>query len=464
MQTDDLTIDIDEQLLKSRRPWYFLAAALLLLSLLLRQPLIFLAAAFMLIVASVPELWYRQALRHLLVKQQVNQRNLFFGEEVILSTRIENQKILPLPWLQVENKITPPLVAGSKQGRTAQIQKIDQDTLVSTWLLWSLQRVTRKQRLLCRARGLHVFGPIRLSSSDPFGWLETEVTIPAHATLLVYPLIAPLEALGFSSTHPLGEYSNQYPLLEDPLRIAGVRDYVIGDDPRRIHWKATARLGSLQSKLYEPSSLRRFLVLLDTWNYSKQHHGIDHDLQELTITIAASFALWALDEGYTVGLFANSSMLLASAELTDRQPLDLATALTTHISPPGVYVPFAADDSQYENILATLACLVADYNTPIERFIEKHDQMFAPGTTVVLVSAATSLNDPTIERLLDLRLQRAAIHLVLTGEQADAQQAERYGLPVYHPGGREKWHELTNHVRSAPNDIPGISSTPIHLD
>jgi uncharacterized protein (DUF58 family) len=397
------------------------------------------------------------------VNQQVSLRNLFFGEEVILSVRIENQKFLPLPWLQVENKITPPLVAGIKQGRTSQLQKIDQDTLVSTWLLWSLQRVTRKQRLRCQARGLHVFGPLRLSSSDPFGWLETEVTVPASATLLVYPLIAPLEAFGFSSVHPLGEYSNKRPLLEDPLRVAGVRDYVIGDDPRRIHWKATARLGTLQSKLYEPSSLRRFLVLLDTWNYSRLHNGIDHDLQELNITIAASFTLWALDEGYMVGLFTNSSKMLATEELTDRQLQNLAAAITTHISPPGVYVPFAADYSQYESILSTLACLVADYNTPIERFIEKQDQMFSPGTTVVLISAATSLNEPTIERLLDLRLQGAAIHLVLTGEQEDAQQAESYGLPVHHPGGREKWHELTNHVGSTPNDIPGISRAPIQL-
>jgi uncharacterized protein (DUF58 family) len=463
MQTDELTIDIDEQLLKSRRPWYFLAAVLLLLGLLLQQTLLFLSAVFMLVIAFVPELWYRQALRHLHINQQVSPHNLFFGEDVILSVRIENQKLLPIPWLQVENKITPPLVAGSKQGRVSQLQKIEQDTLVSTWLLWSLQRVTRKQRLRCQARGLHFFGPLRLSSSDPFGWLDTEVTVPVSTTLLVYPLIAPLEAFGFSSVHPLGEYSNPRPLLEDPLRIAGVRDYVIGDDPRRIHWKATARLGTLQSKLYEPSSLRRFLVLLDTWNYSKPHNGIDHDLQELNITIAASFAVWALDEGYTVGFFTNSSMMLATEELTGQLSQNPAMTATTHISPPGVYVPFAADYSQYENILSTLACLVADYNTPIERFIEKQDQMFAPGTTVVLISAATSLNEPTIERLLDLRRQGTAIHLVLTGEQNDVQQAESYGLPVHHPGGREKWHELISHVRSAPNAIQGISRAVIQL-
>ncbi len=465
MNTDALTTEIDDQLLKNRRPWYILAAVLLALSLLLQQPLLLLAAVFTLVIALVPELWYRLALRHLLVHQKVSQHHLFFGEEVTLSLRIENRKILPLPWLQVENKITPPLVAGVKEGRASQLQKVDQDTLVSTWLLWSLQRVTRRYRLRCQARGFHVFGPIRLGSSDPFGWLDSDITIPVSTTLLVYPLIAPMEVLGFSSVHPLGEYISERPLLEDPLRVVGIRDYIIGDDPRRIHWKASARLGTLQSKIYEPSSLRRFLVLLDTWNYSKLSNGIDRDLQEFNITVAASFALWALDEGYMVGLFANSAMLLpAEAWLAGMQPQGQEKAITTDITPPGVYVPFASDHSQYERVLSTLACLVADASSPIERFIEKQDEMFALGTTVVLVSAATSLNTPTIERLLDLRLQGAAVHLVLSGAEEDVQRAEDYGLPVHYTGGREKWHELTNSTGRAAGAIPGTSATHLQLD
>lgn len=464
MKTDILKTDFDEQMIKGRRYWYALAAALLVFSLLLQQPLVFLAALFTLIIAVVPELWYRRALRRLVVQQTLSQRNLFFGEEVTLSIRIENRKFLPLPWLQVEEKITPPLTAGAKEGRTSQLQKIEQDTLVSTWLLWSLQRVTRRYRMRCNARGFHAFGPIRLGSSDPFGWLDTDVIIPTSEELLVYPLIAPLDVFGFSSVHPLGEYSSDRPLLEDPLRIAGVRDYVIGDDPRRIHWKASARLGMLQSKIYEPSSLRRFLVLLDTWNYAKAFNGVDRDLQELNITLAASFAVWALDEGYMVGLFVNSSMIVpVNEDIGEEQPETLEESKMIRITPPGVYVPFASDHSQYERILSTAACLIADSNTPIERFIEKQDEMFAIGTTVVLVSAATSVNEPTIERLLDLRTRGAAVHLVLTGEQEAVNKVEAYNLPVHYPGGREKWHELTSTIGKEANGILGTSTTQLQL-
>ena len=123
MKTDIFPIDQDEELLKKRRLWYILAAILFIFSVLIRQPLVFLASLFTLVIGLVPELWYRYALRRLVVRQQVSQRHLFFGENVILSVSIENQKLLPLPWLEVENKITPPLSVLSK--RALRLQKTE---------------------------------------------------------------------------------------------------------------------------------------------------------------------------------------------------------------------------------------------------------------------------------------------------------------------------------------------------
>ena len=482
MKTDLFTISHDEELLKKRRPWYFLALALFLLSLLVHQALAFLAALFTLLVGFVPDLWYRYALRHIVIRQQVSQEHLFFGEEVTLSISIENQKLLPLPWLQIEDIISPPLTVMSR--RASPLRVANQDMLASTWLLWSFQRVTRRYRLLCHTRGFHIFGPLRLTSSDPFGWLDSDVTVPASATLLVYPLIAPLETLGLPSVHPLGEHTTQRLLLEDPLRVAGVRDYMLGDDPRRIHWKATARAGSLQSKIYEHSSLRRLLLLLDPWNYSPASQGIDLESQELTITAAASIALWALDEGYMVGILTNSAMITAieTQAATPQSAIDYRTesarrsvteeysierarqVIRTRISPPGVSVPFARDHGQYERILVTLARLVPAHNAPIERFIDSEDHMFPLGTTIVLVSAATTVNEATVERLLERRRHGSAVHLVLADDLDNRTMTETYDLPVHHLGGKEQWHELVRTAGGGRSAAAGTSSTVLRLD
>ncbi len=304
---DQFSIEHDEAVLKKQRYWYIPSGILLLISVLTHQPLAFLAALFTFVIGYIPNTWYQHGLQHLVVRQTVNQHNFFFGERVTLSVSIENRKFLPLPWLQVKNSITPPLTLNARS--PMRLQKTNKEQLNTTWQIWSYQRVTRRYKLPCQVRGLHLCGPLRLESSDPFGWLECSADVTAMEALLVYPLIAPLEALGLASLHPFGEYSSTRSLLEDPLRFSGVRDYMLGDDPRRIHWKATARSGEMRSKIYEPSSLRRLLVLLDTYNNSNELQEADPAIQELSITAAASIALWALEEGYMVGLLTNSAVM-----------------------------------------------------------------------------------------------------------------------------------------------------------
>jgi len=470
MNTDLLSINYDEDLLKRRRPWYWLALLLFVFSLFTGQPLLFLTALFTILVAIVPDLWYRNALRHLVVRQYVNHRNVFFGEEVTLSVSIENHKFLPLPWLKVENKIVPPLAVLSK--KTYRLQHARRETLAGTWLLWAFQHVTRQYRMRCQERGFHRFGPVRLRSSDPFGWLECEVTVPALESLVVYPLIAPLEALGLSSVHPLGEHSTTRRLLEDPLQVAGVRDYVLGDDPRRIHWKATARTGALRSKVYETPALRRLLLLLDVWNYSEAAEGTDLEIQELTIATAASLGIWALDEGYMVGLLANCSMMALSAgqalpvsqptEESETIKLDREEFSASDLSPVGV--PFSSDDGQYERLLSTLGRLVPQSSGSIGTLMDTEERMFPLGTTVLLVSATSSLDEETIERLQDLRMRGAAVHLMLTGNPDTSENVETYDLPVHFVGGKEKWHELIGSVGNEKNGAVGTSSSILRLD
>ena len=89
--------------------------------------------------------------------------------------------------------------------------------------------------------------------------------------------------------------------------MAGARDYRPGDSPRRIHWPATARAGSLQSRVYEATTDRRIelalnLVTNEALWWSQVY---DPDVLELTISTAATIADWALDAGYLVGLASN---------------------------------------------------------------------------------------------------------------------------------------------------------------
>jgi uncharacterized protein (DUF58 family) len=454
----DLSRQYQDETLLKRRPWYVLAGVLFVLSALAHQPIAFLTALFALVIGLVPEIWYRTALRHLGIRQQVSQPRILFGETITLSISVENRKLLPLPWLEIEAEI--PTALTLLTGRASPSYKVNRAILVNTLSLWSFQRVTRRYRFCCKARGMYTFGPALVRSGDPFGWLVREDRVAANETLLVYPLIAPIESFRLPSRHPFGEHATPQRLLEDPLRVAGVRDYVLGDDPRRIHWKATARAGELRSKVYEPSSQYRLLILLDINAYPEPWMGIDPDIQELTISAAASLAMWALDEGYVVGLLANTLMMSPSRESSAANDESVPSAQAfLH----RVRVPLVGGHEQRELLLSALGRLVPYFGSPMDVLIEDERATLPIGTTVILVSAAAALHETTIESLVNLRTHGAVVHLALTGDDESPVGAETYDLPVHRLGGRELWHELVR-TASSEDDSIGRSTTSLYLD
>lgn len=431
-----------------RRPWYILAGVLLLVSALSRQPVVFFAAGFALVLGALPELWYRVALRQLVVSHSFSQPRVFFGERVTLFVQLENRKWLPLPWVELEDEV--PAVAQVLNGQVSPTYKPDRNALVNACSLWAFQRVTRRYHLRCLQRGKHVFGPGTIRSSDPFGWLVHEERLAARTSLLVYPLLAPLSAFGLPARFPFGERATPQRLLEDPLRIAGLRAYQWGDEPRRINWKATARTGMLQSKLYEPSAQHRLLLFLDTRTFLESWLGIDPDLQELTISAAASIARWGLDEGYLVGL-ATNGITAALRNVGGTQPQTFVTHLR---------VPMARGIRQQGLILEALAQLVTYFSVPMARVIEQERATLPYGTTVLYVGTLATLEEETVQRLRAQRRQGAVVHLALTGDRSSALPVEIGDLPVHYLGGKEVWHEL---LQACPAHDTGESAAPLHV-
>ncbi|HEY7413560.1 MAG TPA: DUF58 domain-containing protein, partial [Ktedonobacteraceae bacterium] len=433
---------LGEESLVRRRPWYVLALLLFLLGAIVHQPVAFLISLFALVIGIVPDIWSRFALRHLRLQQEVSQRRAFFGETITLSIRLENQKLLPLPWVETESEIPErlPVLAA----RVSPTYKALRVALINAFSLWSFQRVTRRYRVRCLARGRYTFGPVTVRWSDPFGWLVREERLAVYETVFVYPIVASLEIFGLSSRHPFGARVTPQALLEDPLLVAGTREYHLGDDPRRIHWKASAHAGELRSKVYEPSSQYRLLVALDIRSYKTSWLGVDPELQELTISVAASLAMWGLDAGYSVGLLVNSVPGSSSGENRGDSGTPAASIIPSFT--PAVSLPLARSQQQRERVLSVLGQLVPYFSTSIHTLMEEARRSLPMGTTVVLVSAAQALQEETIACLLDMRLHGAAVHIVATGDEPNQVHEEMSGISVHYAGGREKWHELVETV------------------
>jgi uncharacterized protein (DUF58 family) len=446
----DIPIIPDENIL-SRRPWYLVGVVLVLLSLAFHQPLLVVAGLLVIVLGAVPELWYRFCLSGVRVQRTFSANRAEVGDEIALTLTVENRKLLPLPWLEVEDEV-PEEGLAIRGGHLETSAKPLRMILVNSLALWAVQRVTRRYRVRCLARGAYTFGPLRLESGDPFGLLTREQTTESPVRLLVYPLVVPIEQLGLPARAPFGERSTPRRLIEDPLRTVGVRAYMPGDEPRRIHWKATARTGELQSRVYEPSAHHTLAIFVDARTYDNPVLGYDPALLELGICAAASIATWGIDHGFAVGLYANGTLtelgtLGSTSDQRDQRDADtpspapefpqrrvLAEQQTRMRLPPST----SAD--QIVRAQEALARLIPYFAGPITDAFAREESRLPIGATVVYIGTSQALGIEGLERLRRMRARGHAVTVMLTGD--DDLPASAGDIPHLRIGNAQTWERL----------------------
>ena len=174
------------------------------------------------------------------------------------------------------------------------------------------ERVRRRYRLTAERRGAYDFGPVLLSSGDIFGFRTRLLEVPTQQTVLVYPRLVPLNRIPLRVARPGGELLGERRIVEDPLRLAGVRDYKPGDPVRHIHWKSSARIGQLQTKVFEPAASQHLVIFLNGQTLEHAYEGVLGDYFETAIMVAAALANAGLEARHPVGLFTNNSVRDAS--------------------------------------------------------------------------------------------------------------------------------------------------------
>jgi len=334
-------------------------------------------------------LWARFSLRRVTYERIIPEDHVFPGERIELRLRLTNQKPLPLTWAEVYERFSAGLIVDDEGSRTPGAEGAS----VLEWRtsLGSHQRVTRAYEMHAGDRGVYTIGGARLRSGDPLGLFESESSEERHRRVVIYPRTAPLGDLALSPRHPYGEDAGGSRIYEDPSRILGLRDYMPGDSLRRIDWNATARLGRLQSRIYDPSSSRHLLICLNTQTTTPLWAGVVTELLERSITVAASVARDAYDKRHSVGLIATSSLPDA-----DR----------------AVRVAPGRRPEQFIRILEALAVITPFVLEPLAAMLDREEHRVVAGTTLVVVTAI--MTEELAATLLRLRRRRHAVVVLST--------------------------------------------------
>ncbi|GAB2760096.1 DUF58 domain-containing protein [Sinomonas soli] len=140
-------------------------------------------------------------------------------------------------------------------------------------------------------RAVIVVGPVRSVRADPIGLLRRQVVWTEPQDLYVHPRTAVLgtSAAGFIRDLE-GMPTNE--LATSDVSFHALREYIPGDDRRHIHWKTTARTGTLMVRQFEETRRAHLAVCLSA---NLAEYGTEDDF-ELAVSVAGSIGRQALAE------------------------------------------------------------------------------------------------------------------------------------------------------------------------
>jgi uncharacterized protein (DUF58 family) len=161
------------------------------------------------------------------------------------------------------------------------------------------------------ARGDFSWKSIKIVVSDPLGLVETEMSLPANATIQIRPQIRKFKAIHFrphSTLHSPGSI---------PARLGGrgtdffgIREYHSGDSLRWLDWRLTARHPrKFFTKEFEQEEIAEIGLILDARPSIDLQIG-EVNLFESCVGATASLAEMFINQGHRVSLFVFGQTML----------------------------------------------------------------------------------------------------------------------------------------------------------
>ncbi|MFT3852167.1 MAG: DUF58 domain-containing protein [Ilumatobacteraceae bacterium] len=164
-------------------------------------------------------------------------------------------------------------------------------------------------------RAIIPVGPLTTVRGDPLGLMRRERTWTDVDEIYVHPKTVMLSTIAAGLIRDL-EGLTTPDLSPSDVAFHTLREYVIGDDMRHVHWKSSAKIGTLMVRQYNDTRRSHVAVLLstDTDEFAGEEEF------ELAVSCAASVAVQAIRDEQTVDVIVGDQQFPAvnPSRLLDR--------------------------------------------------------------------------------------------------------------------------------------------------
>jgi uncharacterized protein (DUF58 family) len=352
----------------------------------------------------------------LTVEREISHDVLPIGESVRVTVKIRNPLWWPVPWLYAEETLPEGF---ARQGTTKRL------LLLPPRRAFFLTYEIKPAR-----RGCHRLGPLVIETGDVFGLFKRCRVHPRLDYITVLPNYQTIGEFEVGRLQRLGNMGARRSLLEDPTRMAGVREYRRGDPMNHIHWRSSARLGALTGQLatrvFEPVTEAGATIVLDfhraSWADVRPPRP-HFPAEEMAVEVAASVARYLSDGGWKVGLVTNGrdplglpGATMAQARGTDT--LAAAQTLARGRRRDERLAPLAIDarrgPEQFNIVYENLGRLALSDGLPLADAL--HEVLPRIEREQVLVTIAGRVGDDLIGGLLRVRALGYRVMLLVVGD------------------------------------------------
>lgn len=225
------------------------------------------------------------------------------GDDIFFEEVIHNRKFIPVPWIKAEIYTSRWLEFANKDVVTAQESRF----ITSNFYLRSYQKTTRRWKVKCLKRGVYDIDKVTLVGGDLLGIFSSiSSVLSTKAELLVYPATIRLERSFIPASLTLGDTIVKRWIIDDPFIFAGTRQYNPGDSLNRIHWKATAKQGSLMVRKNDFTTHLRVAIILNIQSQDIEPDDVIYkEYIEFGIKVAATILERTKQEGLSVRFASN---------------------------------------------------------------------------------------------------------------------------------------------------------------
>ncbi len=244
------------------------------------------------------------ALKRLTYQRRFSRTSAYEGETVELVEVIKSLKLLPVPWLRAESRLSPHLRFQSDTENHITENRYHK----SVFSLRPYCQITRRHAVLLQKRGFYEAGKVAVTAGDLLGASSPALTVDTGAAIEVYPRLLDPNQLPSPASKWFGELLVKRWILPDPIWTGGIRPYAAGDPLQDIHWPATARTGALQVKVHDPTSDARLMVIVNAQMSEHQWADLmeyEQQTVEHMISMAATLCADALAKGLEAGFAMN---------------------------------------------------------------------------------------------------------------------------------------------------------------